>query len=231
MNYNIFVDESCHLEHDNVPVLCVGYVKISTKHYEQIKMKIIELKELYKTSGEIKWNKFSNSRLPLYKNIVDLFFSSNMEFRSVLIKYKERLNHDDYNQGSHDNYYYKMMYYLLRPNTPISEYRVFMDIKDTRGKEKLVKLQEVFLNAHNGVSPFTHFQHLRSHENVFFQIVDLFIGAITYKTRMDIEPKNKHKGKVEFIEYLENASGYLLNESTPLWEQKFNIFDHQPRKK
>lgn len=229
MRFNIFVDESCHLEHDSVPVMCVGYVKISIEQYEQCKNQIVALKEKFKTSGEIKWNKFSNSRLPLYKSIVDMFFSSNMEFRGVLIKFKERLNHEDYNQGSHDNYYYKMMYYLLKPNPPGSEYRVFMDIKDTRGKEKLLKLHEVFRNAHHGASPFIHFQHLRSHENVFFQIVDLFIGAITYKARMDISSSNKHKGKVEFIEYLERASGYFLDESTPLWESKFNIFDHQPR--
>lgn len=231
MKFDLYVDESCHLEHDKIPVMCIGYVKVPSEQYLEQKERLKKTVLSYNTPVEIKWQKFSSSRLPLYKALVDLFFDSNIEFRSVLIKYKSRLQHEDFNQGSHDNYYYKMMYYLLRPNPQDAEYRVFIDIKDTRGKEKLLKLNEIFDNYHHGNSPFIHFQHLRSHESIFFQITDLFIGAICYKARTDIAETEKHKGKLEFIEYLEEKSGFLLNESTPPWETKFNIFDHQPRRK
>jgi hypothetical protein len=229
MKYDLFVDESCHLEHDKIPVMCIGYVKVPRRAYDELFKRLNEIKIQYKTPVELKWNKFSYSRIPLYKALVDCFFSTPLEFRCVIIKYKERLNHTQFNQGSHDNFYYKMIYYLLRPNPLNLEYRIFLDIKDTRGKDKLNKIKEVFDNYHHGKSPFIHFQHLRSHENIFFQLTDLFIGAITYKTRQSYNPDLIHGGKEEFIKYLEEKSGYVLSESTPPWESKFNIFDQQPK--
>ena len=185
----------------------------------------------FKNPEEIKWNKLSPSRLPLYKAMVDFFFSNPIDFRCVLVKHKERLNHADFNRGSHDNFYYKMTYYLLRPNPPGLEYRVFMDVKDTRGKEKLQKIEEVFKNFHHGESPFVHFQHLHSHDNIFFQLTDLFIGAIAFKARGLHTNEQSSKTKIEFVNYLETKSRYSLNESIPLWETKFNIFDFQPQQR
>jgi len=229
MKYNLFVDESCHLEHDHIPVMCIGYIKVPVKAYKELYTLFENIKEEHKTLGEIKWNKFSKSRLPLYKSLVDFFFDNPLEFRCVLVKYKDRLNNADFNQGSHDNFYYKMTYYLLRPNPAGLEYRIFIDIKDTKGKQKLIKIKEVFDNYHKGESPFVHFQHLRSNENIFFQLTDLFIGAVTYKTRIENQEFVPNDAKMEFIDYLELKSGFSLNESTAQWETKFNIFDHQPK--
>ncbi len=229
MKYDVFVDESCHLEHDRISVMCIGYTKVPKIAYEQLKTDLKRLKEQHKVNNEIKWSKFSKQRIGLYKDIVDYFFEKPIEFRCVLVKYKERLRHDDFNRGSHDNFYYKMVYFLLRPNPPGVEYNVFLDIKDTRGKEKLRKIDEIFQNYHKGESPFVKFQHLRSHENIFFQITDLFIGAITYKCRLANGEVPENTSKLEFIEYLEKKSGYSLDEGTASWENKFNIFDHQPK--
>tara|TARA_R110002033_G_scaffold6031_1_gene24501 strand:- start:13126 stop:13821 length:696 start_codon:yes stop_codon:yes gene_type:complete len=227
---NIFIDESCHLEHDNIPVMCIGYIKVPQNQYTQLKERFEALKLEHHTPMELKWNKFSNSRLPFYKALVDFFFNSPLEFRCILVKYKDRLNHDDFNSGSHDNFYYKLIYFLLKTNPSDEEYRVYLDIKDTRGKEKLNKIHDVFTRYYQGVSPFTHLQHIRSHDNVFIQLADFFIGAITYKTRMKSNPELNHAGRLEFIEYLEEASGFSLDEGTVPWETKFNIFDHQPKK-
>ncbi len=231
MNYNLFVDESCHLAHDQIPVMCIGYIKVPQLAYEELYKKLVELKKYNALSPELKWNKFSKSRLPLYKKLVDFFFENPLEFRCVVVKYKDRLNHTDFNRGSHDNFYYKMTYYLLRPNPPGVHYRVFMDIKDSRGKEKLTKIQEVFENLHHGDSPFIYFQHLHSHDNVFFQLADLFIGAVAFRVRQVNGELKEHEAKKEFIQYLETKSGFVLHEGTPVWETKFNIFDHQPKQK
>lgn len=229
MNYDLFVDESCHLEHDNISVMCIGYIKVPRLAYDGLRQKFRNIKNYHGIENEIKWSKFSKVRLPLYKDLVDFFFTTPLEFRCVLVKYKERLNHKDFNNGLHDNFYYKMTYYLLRPNPPKVEYRVFMDIKDTRGREKLKKIEEVFQNYHSGESPFVKFQHLRSHENDFFQLTDLFIGAIAYKNRLLNGELSENSSKIEFIKYLEKKSGFTLDEGTAPWETKFNIFDHQPK--
>ena len=229
MNYDLFVDESCHLEHDKISVMCIGYIKVPRLAYDKLKQKFRNVKDKHEIKNEIKWSKYSKVRLPLYKDLVDFFFDNPLEFRCVLVKYKERLNHKDFNRGSHDNFYYKMTYYLLRPNPPKVEYRVFMDIKDTRGREKLNKIEEVFQNYHKGESPFVKFQHLRSHDNDFFQLTDLFIGAIADKNRLLKGEIPENPSKLEFIEYLEKKSGFTLDEGTTPWETKFNIFDHQPK--
>ncbi len=140
MKYDVFVDESCHLEHDAISVMCIGYTKVPRLAYDELKQNFRSIKEKHGIKNEIKWSKFSKKRLPLYFALIDFFFNTPLEFRCVLVKYKERLNHEDFNRGSHDNFYYKMTYYLLRPNPPGLEYRVFMDIKDTRGRDKLKKI-------------------------------------------------------------------------------------------
>ncbi len=229
MNYDLFVDESCHLEHDKISIMCIGYIKVPRLAYEELKLVFKSIKNKHGIKNEIKWSKFSKVRLPLYKDLVDFFFDNPLEFRCVLVKYKERLNHKDFNNGSHDNFYYKMTYYLLRPNPPKVEYRVFMDIINTRGRERLNKIEQVFQNYHKGESPFVRFQHLRSHENDFFQLTDLFIGAITYKSRLIKGEVPENPYKIEFVQYLEKKSGFLLDEGTTPWESKFNIFDHQPK--
>jgi hypothetical protein len=230
--YNLYIDESCHLEHDGMPVMCIGYTKINTEQYVVIKQEIKQLKLKYKSPTEIKWNSISFSRLPLYKALIDYFFESEIDFRCILVKYKKRLNHEEFNQGSHDNFYYKLIYHLLKyaTNSPINHYKVYLDLKDTRGKQRLKKIEEVLHNKYNGNSPFVLFQHIHSDENVLLQLTDLFIGAITFKNRELHASVNANKAKVQLLEYIEAKSGYSLDEGTEPWETKFNIFDHQPKK-
>ncbi|MBN1559883.1 DUF3800 domain-containing protein [candidate division KSB1 bacterium] len=230
--YRIFIDESCHLENDHFPIMGIGYVKVNEADYKKIKADIKKTKLEFKTPTELKWTKVSLSRLPFYKALIDYFFSHDICFRSILVKYKDKLDHDQFNQGEHDNFYYKMIYYLLRPNNGSEQqYRVFLDIKDTWGRSKLRKIKEVFQAFHQGQSPFVQFQHIRSHESEFIQLVDLFLGAITFKARNEHLKSNANPAKLELIRYLEEASGYTLDEGTVPWENKFNIFDHQPRKR
>lgn len=229
---NIYIDESCHLQNDGCEVMCIGYTKLLKEHYEEIKANIKQIKLNHKSPTEIKWNKVSYSRINLYKDLIDFFFEAPIDFRCVLIKNKSILDHDQFNQGDQNNFYYKTVYLLLHKgaNPPADhQYQVLLDIKDTRGRDRLKKIKEVFNNKYRGESPFIYFQHIHSHDNELLQLTDLFIGAITYKSRIDAL-KEHSKVKLEIIEYLESKSGYQLNEGTEPWETKFNIFDFQPRK-
>ncbi|WP_025146590.1 DUF3800 domain-containing protein [Pedobacter jeongneungensis] len=228
MDYRIFLDESCHFEKDSSSVMCIGYVKVSVDDYARLYEEIKNIKLRFKSTFEIKWNKFSNSRVDFYKALVDLFFESSMEFKCVLVKHKDRLSQDEFYNGSHENFYYKMIDFLLKNNNNDgSRYQTYLDVINGRGKERLNKIQETFGNLHHGDSPFISFQHLNT-ENLFFQLTDLFVGAITYKARFakgDFD--HFHPGKKEFISYLEEKSGYLLEEGSEPWETKFSIMDHQ----
>lgn len=228
MTYKLFLDESCHFEKDRSSVMCIGYIKVPEMAYDELYACIRKLKLRYKSTFELKWNKFSYSRIEFYKALVDLFFNSPLEFKCILVKYKDRLSHEEFNGGPHGNFYYKITYFLLKPTHPEQIYKVYLDVINTRGKERLDKIQESFKDLHHGKSPFLSFQHLHT-ENLFFQLTDLFVGAITYKTRISAgDLKEYHPGKAEFIQYLEQKAGYVLEQGSEPWETKFNILDHQP---
>ncbi len=229
--YNLYIDESCHLSHDGLPVMCIGYIKVEQAQYSNLKEAIQKLKLEHKSPTEIKWSKLSGSRLPLYKALIDLFFEKDLYFRAILVKYKDKLTPADLQRGEHDNFYYKLVDYLLSSSTNSSEnqYRVYLDVKDTRGRDKLKKIRASFEEKNDGNSPFIHFQHIHSHENEFLQLADLFIGAITYKSREEHKKEGTSEVKKAIVEYVEAKSGYLLNEGTEPWEKKFNIFDHQQK--
>lgn len=230
--YNIYIDESCHLENDRKSLMCIGYTKLAIKNYDAYKESIKGIKLKHNSPTEIKWNKLSYSRLALYKELIDFFFDNDIQFRAILVKNKHWLDHEKFNKGDHNSFYYTLVYFLLRNpwvNYLETPHRVILDIKDTRGKERLTKLDQR-LNAeyqqkYNRASPFNFFQHIRSDENEFLQLADLFIGAITFKTRKLHKEIGASKVKIEIVDYLEQKSGYLLHDGTNPLEEKFNIFD------
>ncbi|MBR9855744.1 MAG: DUF3800 domain-containing protein [Algicola sp.] len=233
-DYTIYIDESCHLENDGQPLMCIGYTKIASKNYQAYKDSIKELKLKYKSPTEIKWNKLSYSRIDLYKSLIDFFFENDLQFRAILVKNKNQLDHEKYNRGDHNAFYYTLVYLLLRNpyvNYIESPHKVILDIKDTRGKERLnkldLRLDQEYQNKYKRESPFNFFQHIRSDENEFLQLADFFIGAITYKARKLHKNVGASEVKKEIVSYLEKRSGYLLNDGTPPFEEKFNIFDFQ----
>ena len=233
-NFNFYIDESCHLEHDKCKVMCIGYIKVEDINVQSLKNSLKEIKAKHGILHELKWNTISNTKIEMYKEIIDFFFSSSLEFRCLLVKYKDNLDHEAYNQGSHDNFYYKMIFHLLsnvwlNPNS--ENYRVFLDIKDTKGREKLNVIENVFESKYHGNTPFKSFQHIRSHEVQFIQLVDIFIGAVTYKARGLCNVVNGSAAKRELVRYIEEKSGFCIDEGTEPWETKFNIFDHKSRKK
>jgi len=227
--FNIYIDESCHLEHDESEVMCIGYIKIDQDDYYALKEVIKSIKLKHRNPMEVKWNTISMSRWPLYKDLIDFFFQSNIEFRSVLIKNKKNLGPVRYNREDKNSFYYKTLLLLL--NNKVSEgedeYRVYLDVKDTRGKTRLTVLKEELEEKHKGVSPFKHFQHLHSNENEFLQLTDLFIGAICYKSRPEFRKENASAVRCTVVKYLEECSGYALDDGTEPWETKFFIDDFQ----
>ncbi len=230
--YSIYIDESCHLENDRQPLMCIGYTKIPTAKYTAYKEAIKSIKLSHKSPTEIKWNKLSATRLDLYKELIDFFFINDIQFRAILVKNKHQLDHEKFNRGDHNSFYYTLVFLLLRNpwvNYLDSPHKVILDIKDTRGKERLIKL-DTRLNVeyklkYNRPSPFNFFQHIRSDENEFLQLADLFIGAITYKARKMHKEQNASKVKVAIIEYLERKAGFVLHDGTDPLSEKFNIFD------
>lgn len=232
--HTIYIDESCHLENDDQSLMCIGYIKIASNNYIAYKQAIKSIKLKHTSPTEIKWNKLSMSRLALYKELIDFFFNNEIQFRAILVKNKKWLDHSKYNKADHHSFYYTLIFMLLKNpwvNNIDTPHRVILDIKDTRGKERLnmldKRLNAEYKQKYNRTSPFNFFQHIRSDENEFIQLADLFIGAISFKARELHKLDNASQVKVEIINYLEQKSGYVLHDGTNPLEDKFNIFDFQ----
>ena len=218
MDYKIFCDESCHLQNDGWDSMTLGALKCPSDKYEKIKEDIKAIKLKHKTPFEIKWTKLSKSRIELYKELIDYFVDSSLTFRVVMVINKQDLDHHKFNQ-THSEFYYKTYYLVLKKIMNSQDnFKVYMDIKDTRGKEALNELTKVFQNSNELPTPFM--QHIRSDESQLLQLSDILTGAVSYKIR-------GLKGsslKMELIHYIEQKLGITLNTTSTLGYHKFNRF-------
>ena len=231
--YNIYCDESCHLEHDRIPVMLLGAVWCPHDIRKTISREIRQLKAKHNAKGELKWTKVSECRLPFYKELLDYFFARfGLNFRCLLVAQKVSLDHGYFNQGSHDSFYYKMYYQLLLniADRADSQFNVYLDIKDTRGSRKIRELRRILhakLADHERLT-IPQIQLVRSHESELIQLADFLIGAVAYYNRDDVPKKNPAKSSV--IETVRDYTGIDLVHSTPPWEEKFNLFVFHPRR-
>jgi len=139
-----------------------------------------------KPDFEAKWTKVSPGKATFYLALINFFLNDDrLRFRGLVVPDKARLDHARFDQ-SHDDWYYKMYFTMLRPIfTAPHRYRIYLDVKDTRGGPKIRKLHDVLTNSLLDFDRQTieRVQQIRSHESELLQITDLLIGALTYANR------------------------------------------------
>lgn len=227
--YKIFCDESCHLEFDKSDIMVLGSICCTAAEVPALNKEIKELRHKHGYHNEIKWTKLINKQKDFYSSLLEMFFASTlMRFKATIVTNKHLLNHESYNDGEHDKFYYKMFYYTLRDfMKPDDNFQIYLDYKDTKGGQRARKLSSVICNESRG-SVNADFTIIHSHESQMIQLCDLLIGAIAYKNRTDIEKRSDIKNFI--IVKIEELSGRHLDEPTAQWEEKFNLFKFSPRK-
>jgi hypothetical protein len=223
--YNIYCDESCHLQNDDSNVMVLGAAWCSKTVKEEVFGRIREIKQKhgFKPDFEIKWNKVSKAKTDFYIELINYFFDDDhLHFRALVVPDKKALNHEAFNQD-HDTFYYKMYFDLLKVIlSPDCAYNIYIDIKDTRSQEKVMKLQNVLRNNHYDYHNqiIRKIQQVHSHEVELLQITDMLSGAISYLHR----GLSGNEAKLKIIEKIRARSGYSLLKSTLFKEDKMNIF-------
>lgn len=223
--FNVYCDESCHLEHDGFPVMAWGAVTCPAGEVRAIAETIRALKAAHglKPGFEAKWTKVSPAKADFYLALIDLFLAEErLRFRGLLVPDKALLDHARFDQ-SHDDWYYKMYFTMLRPIfTAPHHYRIYLDVKDTRGGPKTRELHDVLANSLLDFERQTveRVQQVRSHESELLQITDLLIGALTYANRgLATSP-----AKAAIIERLRVRLGQqALSRTSTFAATKFNI--------
>lgn len=229
MNYNIYCDESCHLENDGINVMVLGAVWCPKESVREINDRIRQIKCRNGISEkvELKWTKIGPAKSQLYEDLVNYFFDeADLHFRALVIPDKAKLDHDRFNQ-THDLWYYKMYFEMLKAIlSPTAIYEIYIDIKDTHTNRKAQKLREVCCNSMYDFSARTirKLQPIRSEEVQIMQVVDILIGALGYNSRIFPEGHLKSDAKLDLIRLIKKRSGYSLDKSTLLREDKFNMF-------
>jgi hypothetical protein len=227
--FNVYCDESCHLENDGLKVMVLGAVWCPKDTVHDIADGIRKLKLRHGLSQyfEVKWTKISVAKAQFYLDLVDYFFAcEDLHFRGLLIPDKGKLRHYLHNQ-THDEWYYKMYFTMLKQILcPHDRYRIYLDIKDTLGGQKIAKLHDVLCN---NMYDFSHsiierLQLVRSHEVEQMQLCDLLMGSIAYLNR----GLTTSTAKTQIVRRIQEKSGYDLARSTLLREIKFNLFRWLP---
>ena len=223
--YNVYCDESCHLENDGLPVMVLGAVWCPIERVHGISVRLREIKSNHGLAAdfEMKWTKVSPAKRQFYLDVVDYFFEdADLHFRALIVPDKSQLRHAEFGQ-SHDEWYYKMYFDMLKVIlNPHASYRIYLDIKDTRGARKVGKLHEVLSNNLYDFSRqiIERIQTVRSHEVELLQIADLLIGAVSYANRGLMT----NAAKVALVEQMRHRSGYSLTKTTLYLEEKVNLF-------
>jgi hypothetical protein len=222
---NIYADESCHLENDRQKVMVLGAVWCPSEKTKEIskRLKEIKVRHGFKPSFEAKWTKVSPSGIRFYLDMIDYFFDDDdLHFRALIIPDKSLLDHPGFQQ-THDVWYYKMYFDMLKILlSPRRRHCIYLDIKDTQGGQKTAKLREVLCNNFYDFSReiIARLQLVRSEEVGILQLADLLIGAVCYANRGIASSR----AKLSVIERIRQRSGYSLLQSTLYQEGKFNLF-------
>ena len=239
---NIYCDESCHLQNDKEPVMVIGAVYCPIEKKEEIFERLYSFKLKHnlipknkkndndnRTYYELKWNKVSKSKIEYYKDVINYFFDDDdLQFRTLVVSDKSAINYEKFNH-THDTFYYKMYFGMLKAIlNPENSHHIYIDIKDTRSKEKVHKLEQVLRNDKYDYSKeiIKKVQQVRSHEVEILQLTDLLVGATAYVNRGLANSKAKN----ELINLIKHRSKYSLTKSTLLKERKFNVFIWEPQK-
>jgi hypothetical protein len=227
---NIYCDESCHLEHDPYKVLVIGSIWCPEKLVPTINADIRQIKINHDLprNFETKWVKVSPAKKQYYLDLVNYFFDNpNLHVRAIVVPDKSILEHEKYQQ-THDDFYYKMYFDMLKLIiSPEDRFKIYLDIKDTRGGIKIKKLHEVICSS---IYDFQHeiiekIQIVRSREIEILQLCDLLIGAISAANRGITISTAKN----EIIDLIRKRSGYTLNRNTLYRESKFNLLIWRPK--
>lgn len=227
--FNIYCDESCHLENDKQKSMTLGAIWCPYNKKDSIFKRLREIKTEHGLSPtfELKWNKVSMAKFNFYKDILNYFFdNSDLHFRVLVVPDKSVLEHEKFQQ-THDRFYYKMYFDMLKTIfAPNSSYNIYIDIKDTVGAHKVQELHNVLCNNHYDFSRdvIKRVQQVRSDEVELIALADFFTGAISYLYR----GLTTSEAKLSLIQKIKEKSGYKLDRSTLYKEDKFNLFIWRP---
>ena len=103
--FNVYCDESCHLENDGKSAMVIGAIWCPLEHVRQISHALRDILQRHGLSHdfEVKWTKVSPAKVEFYLNWMRYFFDTvALHFRALIIPDKTKLNHAAFPEQDHD---------------------------------------------------------------------------------------------------------------------------------
>ena len=94
--FNVYCDESCHLERDGHRAMVLGAIWCPAEKTREINQRIREIKKKHGFGREFesKWTKVSASKQAFYLELLDYFFDDDdLHLRSLIVPDKSVINH------------------------------------------------------------------------------------------------------------------------------------------
>ncbi len=221
---HFYCDESRHLPHDREPFLLLGLVACPAERARTLNQ---QLTALWKMHGqpphfEAKWTKVSPGKVDFYRAVLEWFIAAEeVSFRCVILPDKQRL-YAKLPEENRDHLYYRLYYQFLRGAIePENRYRAFLDLKDTRGREKIAELKRRLADDADDAKAMESLQHVHSHEIRLLQVTDLLLGAVGFARRP--APEKESPAKRALVNFLEEKLGQKLTADSPPGALKANI--------
>jgi len=228
MDIEAYCDESrqdyfAHAErYEENRYVLIGSLWLETTHRTEIKGKIRALRERHKVYGEFKWTRVSPSRLDFYLQLVALFFTEPLRFRCIVLP-ANQLDAITFHSGDNELMFYKFYYLMLQQwIRDFNTYRIFVDLKTNRVRQRLPRLKQVLTNS-NYFANIETVQALPSHEVDLLQLVDVLLGAVGYR----FHASGTSQAKWAVVDEIESELGHDIG-PTSKSEAKFNIFRWRP---
>ena len=224
MEYNVYCDESCHLNGNDSKYMLIGAIYCPKFKTKKINEYIEHLKKNYNLSNkiELKWNKVDKKTEKLYMDIINYFFKDDdLKFRVIVID-KTKLNHKKYNQTENEFYhkaYYEMLKYIIIPG---NLYNIYPDIKDSNSyysHQTMLKYLRIKMSDTNKKT-IKKVQPIKSYESSILQINDILIGALSYYYRN----LSENSVKLNIINEISKLYQNSFDTSSYYNNNKFNIF-------
>lgn len=201
---------------------CMGGLMIPSNSVERIKKELELIKQKHHVKTELKWGTVSNSKLELYLDLIDYFFSEpNLSFRTVVID-STKVDNKTYNNADQELGYYKFYYQLVIHWLDIrSEYRIYTDKKTNKESTRLKVLRNCLNNSSPFSEPILSIQAIDSRESLALQLENILMGAVGY--RYNFVKNGKSEAKKRIVERIEEHLGHIIG-STEKDVEKFNVF-------
>lgn len=222
--FNYYGDESCYLQSDDSQFMVLGIIRCPKYLSKKISKDIKEIKIAHnlKPNFEIKSTKVSKGKEEFYKDLVNYFLNEKkLDFRAIIVD-KTILNHEKFHQ-THDDFYYKMYYDLIKYFLKTGSNCIYLDYKDSQSYKKSQVLSEILSTKLRLCDLNVKVQPINSSESNILQLADLLIGLTCYNAR----ELHSNSTKLELIQIIkDNLNIDMVNTN---FIDKFNILKWRPK--